>query len=183
MRIAVPDAYQMEPYVYVAQTYAKDIVSAGMNFSVTTYKKSKLSLREFEGARTRTAQINGCQACQSFRANRDLPDMFQLREEAVTQNGPAPDEAFYQAVSEFRTSSILSARERLAIEYAEGMGLDPQGLAQDEAFWARFKAAFSDDEIVDLSFCVAAWIGFGRVAHALGIDTVCAIPALRPAAA
>jgi alkylhydroperoxidase family enzyme len=63
------------------------------------------------------------------------------------------------------------------------MGLDPQGLAQDEGFWARFKAAFSDDEIVDLSFCVAAWIGFGRVAHALGIDTVCAIPALRPAAA
>jgi hypothetical protein len=36
------------------------------------------------------------------------------------------------------------------------------------------KAAFSDEEIVDLSYCIAGWMGLGRVGHALGTDRVCA---------
>ena len=67
-----------------------------------------------------------------------------------------------------RTSPLYSARERIAIEYAEGMGTDPQGIAQDEDFWRRCKAAFSDREIVDLSFCIACWMGLGRIGHVLG---------------
>ena len=63
-----------------------------------------------------------------------------------------PDEAFYAAVHEWRTSTVLSEREKLAIEYAEKVGLDPKALATDEDFWARYKAALSDDEIVDLAF-------------------------------
>ncbi len=37
------------------------------------------------------------------------------------------------------------------------------------------KSAFSDDEIVDLSYCIAGWMGMGRVTHALGFDAVCAV--------
>ena len=53
---------------------------------------------------------------------RDRPDLERT-------NGPAPDEAFYAAVHEWRTSPVLSEREKLAIEYAEKVGLDPKALA------------------------------------------------------
>ena len=43
----------------------------------------------------------------------------------------------------------------------------------DESFWAQMHANFSDNELVDLSFSVASWIAFGRVTHALELDTVC----------
>jgi len=179
MRIELPEDHQIQPLGHLAESYAPEIVRAGMNLSKTTYERSKLSMREFEGARYRTALINGCELCQNFRVARDRADEGP----SVTKNGPAPDEAFYQAVHDYRASPVLSEREKLAIEYAEGMGLDPQALAVNEDFFARFKAAFSDDEIVDLSFCIACWMGIGRVAHVLGLDDVCAIPALRQAAA
>jgi len=179
MRIALPEAHQLEPLRYLSDTYAPEMVQSGFAFSDMTYRMSKLPMREFEGARYRTALINGCQLCQGFRVNRDRA---AGQGPSVTNNGPAPDEAFYAAVHEWRTSPVLSAREKLAIEYAEGIGLDPQALAVNEDFWARFKAHFADAEIVDLSFCVAVWIGLGRAAHVMGLDAVCAIPALREVA-
>ncbi|MEM6683195.1 MAG: carboxymuconolactone decarboxylase family protein [Pseudomonadota bacterium] len=175
MRIELPAEHQMNPLAHLAENYAADIVQAGLMFSQTTYDKSTLSLREFEGARYRTALINGCNLCQAFRAARDRA----VPTASVVDNGEHPDEAFYAAVPEYKTSDVFSARECLAIEYAERMGLAPQDLATDEAFWAKFKAAFSDAEIVDLSFCVSCWMGLGRTAHVLGLDGICAIPALQ----
>ena len=162
--------------------YAQEITAAARNFSLVTYRRSKLSLREFEGARARTAEINGCRRCQGWRSARDLPDYFAAfdltPENTVADRGPAPDEAYYRAVSDWRTSPLYSPRERIAIEYAERMGTDPQGLAVDDDFWTRTKQVFSDEEIVDLSYCIACWMGLGRVSHVLGADTdgVCAIP-------
>jgi alkylhydroperoxidase family enzyme len=175
MRVALPEAHHQNPLGHLAEHYAPDIVNAAFSFSDVTYRTSRLPIRLFEGARMRTALINGCQLCQNFRVLRDRPDIERT-------NGPAPDEAFYAAVHEWRTSPVLSEREKLAIEYAEKVGLDPKALAADEDFWTRFKAALSDDEIVDLAFCVAVWMGLGRVAHVLGLDAVCALPALREVA-
>lgn len=175
-RIAIPDDEQANPYGYAARNHAVPIMAAGAAFSEAVYRESRLSLREFEGARMRTAQINGCMICRDFRAQRDVPKIYGEAGEAsplVTANGPAPDEAFYGAVSDWRSSSLFSARERLAIEFAERFGTEPQELAADEDFWARMNAAFSDGEIVDLAHCTAAWVGLGRVAHVLGFDTVC----------
>jgi alkylhydroperoxidase family enzyme len=47
--------------------------------------------------------------------------------------GEAPDEASYAAVIDWRTSNMFSYRERLAIEFAERLSLEPQGFARDEA--------------------------------------------------
>jgi len=179
MRVALPEAHQVEPLRYLSDHYAGDMVRAGFAFSNVTYAMSKLPMRVFEGARYRTALINGCQLCRSFRVERELAGATGP---SVINNGPAPDEAFYEAVHDYKNSPIFSVREKLGIEYAEGIGLDPQGLAANEDFWARMKANFSDDEIVDLTFCVAVWMGLGRAAHVLGLDGVCAIPALREVA-
>ena len=60
-----------------------------------------------------------------------------------------------------------------AIEFAERFAQEPKSIAQDEDFWERAHALFSDEEIVDLAHSVAAWVGLGRVAHVLGFDSVC----------
>jgi alkylhydroperoxidase family enzyme len=177
MRIHVPESEQGNPVGFMAQAYRPGLVQAGYNFSRATYVESQLTLREFEGARIRTAAINGCLVCQAWRSARDAVDYLRAfgaeKAKTVLERGPIPEEAFYTAVAEWRSSTLFSDRERIAIEYADKLGLDPHGLASDEDFWGRFKALYSDDEIVDLSHCIACWMGLGRVAHALGLDTVC----------
>jgi alkylhydroperoxidase family enzyme len=186
MRIALPPEQHDRPFAHVAEHYAPEIVTAGGVFGSAPYQHSKLSLREIEAARFRTAQINGCNTCIDFRGGRDFPGMFESfgwdLESSVHKRGPAPDEDFYANVVNWRDHPGFSERERLAIRYAEGLGQTPHEIAQDEDFWARAKAAFSDDEIVDLSYSIAAWMANGRVLHALGLDAVCAFTSVEKAA-
>jgi hypothetical protein len=186
MRIELPERHQANPLPHLAENYAAQIVSAGVAFSKAGYQHSKLSLREFEGARARTAEINGCQVCRTFRADRDLPGYFAVFggnvDQSVAANGAAPNEAFYLNLARWRDFPEYSERERVAIAFAEGLGLDPHGIATDEAFWARAKAVFSDEEIVDLAYCTACWMGLGRVTHALGMDNVCSFVPMKEVA-
>ena len=134
-------------------------------------------------------RVNGCQLCLGFRTARDATQYLRFAggdcsNSIVTRATEVPDEAFYQAVSQWRTSTLLSERERIAIEYAEGLGTRPQEIAADDEFWGRAKALFSDEEIVDISFCIASWMGQGRITHALGLDGVCSFaPSIASAAA
>ena len=177
IRIAMPDTDAADPYSFASRTHATEIMAAAAAFSKAVYQHTQLPLREFEGARYRIAQINGCMICQQFRSARDVQSMFAATgtrpAHLVSDNGPAPDEAFYAAVENWRTSDLLAPREKLAIEYAERFAEEPKVLADDEAFWERAHALYSDGELVDLSHCVAAWMGLGRVAHVLGFDSVC----------
>ena len=177
IRIDLPEQDAADPYGYASRNHAREIMAAAGGFSKAVYQHSLLSLREFEGARSRTAQINGCLICQQFRAARDAKSMFaasgQRPAHTVVDNGPAPDEDFYSAVENWRTSPLFSPRERTAIEFAERFAEEPKVIAEDEDFWARAHALFSDEEIVDLAHSVAAWAGLGRVAHVLGFDSVC----------
>lgn len=175
MRVHIPETHTLTPMAYLSQTYAIDIVGAAANYSKMTYTKSSFSLREFEAARARIAQINGCIMCQQWRSATDVPTYLESlgedrNRDSVAQRGDAPDEEFYGGLSDWSNQTLYSERERLAIEYAEQMALHPDALAYDEDFWHRMKSTFSDDEIVDLSFCIASWIGLGRVIHALGLD-------------
>jgi alkylhydroperoxidase family enzyme len=182
MRIDIAAESADAPLQYVGQHYAPNLMGAAMAFSRATYEHSRLSLRIFEAARTRVAQINGCQLCQNWRSARDTATYVESlggnSDTVASRDHSPPDESFYAAVAHFRTATLFTPRERSAIDYAERLCLDPQGLAQDEEFWTTMKALFSDTEVVDLSYCIACWMGLGRVAHVLGIDNACQIPAL-----
>ena len=184
-RITIPDTSAHDPYGYAAAHHAQPIMAAAAGFSHAVYTRTQLSCREFEAARMRTAQLNGCAICRDFRAARDAPAMFRVGGEPapdlVTNNGPAPDEAFYQSVALWRTAECFSARERLAIEFAERFAEQPKVLSADDHFWTRMHEHYADGEIVDLAHCVAAWMGLGRIAHVLGFDTVCLVPQPEPA--
>ena len=42
----------------------------------------------------------------------------------------------------------------------------------DDAFFVPMRAAFGDDEILDLAICCGAFLGLGRVLAVLGIEPV-----------
>ena len=118
------------------------------------YNKSILPVGVREAARIRIAQLNDCTVCLTFRAD------------SVKAQGLG--EGLYGAVgTEGGAGTELSEQERLAVEYAELFALDHARI--DDAFMGRMKATFTDAEILDLTICVAAFLGLGRALHVLGI--------------
>ena len=121
--------------------------------SEAVYGNTQLALREREAARWTIALINDCVVCPDTRA-RDA-------------EAGGVDEGFYGEVSDWRNSTAMSERERLAAEFAERFALDHQ--AMDDRFWTRLRAAYADDEIADLTICCGMFLGMGRVLAVIGV--------------
>jgi alkylhydroperoxidase family enzyme len=116
------------------------------------YNKSILPVRVREAARMRIAQLNDCTVCLAFRAD------------TVRAQGLGED--FYGAVGTVEDGEFTE-QERLAMEYAERFALDH--LSIDDAFMERLRASFTDAEVLDLTICLSAFLGLGRMLRALGI--------------
>ena len=160
MQIDIPQG--ADPILHVWGDLVPGIGPAASAFSLAVYENTTLGLREFEAARLRIAQINGCLFCLDWRTER---------------GGEKVEEGFLDAVTEWRTTGAFDERTRLAAEYAERYALDHHGL--DEDFWARFTAHYSQAEIVELSMCIGSWLAFGRLNHVLGLDTACTLPSVK----
>ncbi len=66
-----------------------------------------------------------------------------------------------------------SEQERLAIAFAEQFATDH--LAIDDAFMQNMRRHFTDAEILDLTICVAHFLGLGRLLRVLGISETCVV--------
>lgn len=77
----------------------------------------------------------------------------------------------YRAVAEWRESDRYSEREKVAIEYAERFVTDHTGL--DDEFWTRFRTEWADEEILDLTVCIASFLGLGRMTQVLAPEHAC----------
>lgn len=177
-RVHVPEEHAHDPLAYVWAEYTPEIGAAAAGYSLSVYENSQLSMREMEAARMRTALINGCHLCRDMRAARDLPGHIErsggsVEKAAKARDNTPPDERFYAEVLNWRRSDAYNERERLAIEYAERLGEAPQSMDDDEDFWERMHAHFSDREIVDLTFSIGSWMALGRFTHVLALDGVC----------
>jgi AhpD family alkylhydroperoxidase len=128
-------------------------------YSKAIYGAIKLSMREREAARMRIAQINQCQLCLGFR----FPE---LAAQGVT-------EAFYAEIMKWRSSTALSTREKLAIEYAERFLTNH--LHIDDNFFAALNAQFSPDEVFELTAIIAGLMANGRVMQVLQLDQNCSL--------
>jgi alkylhydroperoxidase family enzyme len=161
MLIDVPDG--KDPISYVWGELVPHIGPAAARFSGAVYEHSSLALGEFEAARLRIAQSNGCVFCLDWRTVRD---------------GAQVEEGFDEEVRAWRSSSVLTERERLAAEYAERYAEDHHGLepGADDAFWERMFGRYSQAEVVELSMCLGSWIAFGRLNRVLGLDVACTLP-------
>ncbi|MHB8463905.1 MAG: carboxymuconolactone decarboxylase family protein [Acidimicrobiales bacterium] len=129
-------------------------MAVGMGaLSEAVYTNSQLPVREREAARWTIALINDCVVCQDTRAKRG-PDA-------------GIDDGFYAEVANWRESTVLTDRERLAAEFAQRFALDHQ--AMDDDFWRRLHASYADDEIADLTICCGMFLGLGRVLAVIGV--------------
>ena len=129
-------------------------MAAGMGaLSEAVYQNSLLPVREREAARWTIALINDCVVCQDTRA-RD-------------GEGAGAGEPYYAEVTDWRAATGLSVRERLAAEFAERFALDHQ--AMDDALWERLHAAYSDEELADLTICCGMFLGMGRTLAVVGV--------------
>jgi AhpD family alkylhydroperoxidase len=161
--------------------YRPRMAAAMEQLSAAVYQETTLTYREAEGARIRVAHINGCLMCQGYRIAEHLPAALHKMGSAEAPNagalrGAPPSDAFYKAVAgDWRAAKILSPRECLAIEYAERISLEPVPLPYDQDFWGRLHAHFDPGEIADLTYSIATWIATGRLVHALGLDSACAV--------
>jgi alkylhydroperoxidase family enzyme len=157
MQIDIPEGKDAIEYVWGEMVPGIGIAAA--KFSAAVYGQTTLGLREFEAARLRIAQINGCLFCLDWRTERD---------------GEKVDDGFADAVTGWRTTDALDDRARLAAEYAERYAVDHHAI--DDDFWDRMAAHYSQAEIVELSMCIGSWIAFGRLNHVLGLDAICTLP-------
>ncbi|WP_228001812.1 carboxymuconolactone decarboxylase family protein [Nocardia australiensis] len=157
MNIDIPEG--KDPIGYVWGEMVPGIGLAASNFSLAVYSHTTLGLREFEAARLRIAQINGCVFCLDWRTERD---------------GQKVEPEFADDVTNWRTTDSFDDRTRLAAEYAERYAEDHHNL--DDEFWARMTASYTQTEIVELSMSIGSWLAFGRLNHVLGLDTVCVLP-------
>ena len=69
MNIDIPEG--KDPIGYVWGEMVPGIGVAASKFSMAVYDHTTLGLREFEAARLRIAQINGCVFCLDWRTERD----------------------------------------------------------------------------------------------------------------
>jgi AhpD family alkylhydroperoxidase len=157
MFIEVPEG--KDPITYVWGEMVPGIGIAASKFAMAVYEHSTLGLEEFEAARLRIAQINGCLFCLDWRTERD---------------GQKVGEGFAEAVAAWRTTDRLDARSRLAAEFAELYAMDHHAI--DDAFWQRMLAVFEQREAVELSMCIGSWMGFGRLNRIFGLDEACVLP-------
>lgn len=83
-------------------------------------------------------------------------------------------ERFYDDIERWRESPEYTAQERLAIEFAERFALDHTAI--DDALFDRLREEFTDAEVLDVVFCSARHLGFGRMTQVLGFDVACPLP-------
>jgi alkylhydroperoxidase family enzyme len=82
---------------------------------------------------------------------------------------------------DFRDSRILTPREKAVVWYAEVMSGDHTQASQE--LFDELRHHFSESEIIDLGFRITAFVGYGRLIRALGLEKggYCPLPTHAPA--
>jgi alkylhydroperoxidase family enzyme len=123
------------------------------SLSEAVYGNSQLSVREREAARWTIALINDCAVCRDTRARGG--------------DSVGAGENFYNEMTDWRSATGVTERERLAAEFAERFAL--AHLEMDDDLWGRLRAAYRDDELADLTMCCGAFLGMGRALAVIGV--------------
>ena len=74
----------------------------------------------------------------------------------------------------YRESTLLSAREKAAVRYAEVLAGDHRQAG--EQLFAELREHFTEPEIVDLGWRIVTFVGYGRLISALGLEIGQACP-------
>ena len=74
-------------------------------------------------------------------------------------------------VASWRTSSLFSAMERVALEYTTKFASDH--LAIDQQLMNRMVEHFGDETVFEITLCIGAWLALGRTMQVMGAEMSC----------
>jgi AhpD family alkylhydroperoxidase len=156
----------LEPVSVTA--HSETILDGYLAFEGGMRKAGALDRRLKELANLKTATLIGCPFC------------IDIGSKESQDAGVTADQV--QALHEHEASVAFSDEERLVLDYAVAMSRTP--LDVEDALFARLQAAFSAEQLVELTATVA-WENYrSRFNHAMGIKAhgfaengVCALPA------
>lgn len=76
----------------------------------------------------------------------------------------------------YRESTLLSARDKAAIHFAEVLAGDHNSASA--ALFTELREHFSEPEIVDLGWRIVTFVGYGRLVKVLGLEIgqTCPLP-------
>lgn len=118
----------------------------------TLWSRGVLDHPAKEIARLRNARITNCVFCRNVR-------FAQAREDGLAED-------MVEQIRDDYADSTLDARSKLIIRYADFFLKDPGGL--DDATRAAMLAEFTPEQIVELTAGLALFMGFSKIAVAIG---------------
>ena len=72
------------------------------------------------------------------------------------------------ALPDFQHAPVFTAREKLALQFAELMALNHQQI--DDTFFQALRREFSPAEIIELGMLTGIFIGYGRLLAVLDLE-------------
>ena len=96
---------------------------------------------------------------------------METRSASAMQQGLEED--LYHRVSEYESIGAFSPAEKVAAEMVERFVFDHVALKDDETFWEKAKANFTDQQILELVTLIGFCLGMGRVLTVLDIANDC----------
>lgn len=143
-----------EPNMVGVQAHHMPLFLAYGTFEIAIDRARRVDRRLKDLAVVKTAAMVGCEWCMDYGSH-------VLEEAGVTEEQ-------LRDLASFRDSAAFSADEKLVLEYAEAMGRTPAEVT-DELF-ARLRARFEPDQIVELTTTIAIENYRARFNDALGIE-------------
>ena len=151
-RVAPPVTDSNDPVAGSVLAHLPEALAAFQHLYGVLWSTGPIEPALLELVRIRNARVTGCGFCKNVR---------------FTVDGERPlPEARLERVRDGWQSSDLSAREKAALRLADALLHVPVEL--DAAGRRELLARFDDAEIVELAAAVAIFMGFSKIAVALG---------------
>lgn len=168
-RIDVPDGEEALEHILNRLGTPKLVEARKRTFRIVyDAPETTLTPREREAMRFPMTAMMGCPICNSMRMWRDWPGF---------SDQPIEEEFYTNAEAKNLVWPGFTPRERLLGEFVDRFANAIDGMNGDDEFWSRMHTAFSDTEIGDIINMAGIWLGVGHGLKALGIGSVCAVPA------
>jgi AhpD family alkylhydroperoxidase len=152
-RIRPPSTESRDPVQSSALAHQPELLGAFTRIYATLWSHGVVDHPTKEMTRLRNARITDCSFCRNVRFSKARAD--GLTEELVDeiQDG-------------YRQSEMLTDRQKAALHFTDAFLRDPA--SDDPALRAELLRHFTPEQIVELAAGVALFMGFSKIAVALG---------------
>ncbi|MEO8604330.1 MAG: carboxymuconolactone decarboxylase family protein [bacterium] len=151
-RVPAADPRSDDPALRGPLGHQPQLWQAFQRLYATLWSRGVLDHPTKEVARLRNARVTGCGYCRNVRFD-------QARRDGLS-------EALVEQIADDFADSTLSARFKLVIRYTDAFLVDPGGV--DAVLRADMRREFTPEQIVELTASIALFMGFSKIAVALG---------------